>query len=94
MFQVEHKPLPHQGVIPGARGHKKVLVPQGTKVWVITYGRLMFWAAYQTEAQAKTCRDNLQASVDGKARRNIPLQTMLAWNFKGQFPTRVVRIKP
>lgn len=87
-FQLKHLLLPHQGVMPGAAGHKRVLVPPGTKVWCITHGTLIYWASYLDEAQARCALENLTASA---ARRNHPLQTLLEWNFSGRFPKRVVR---
>lgn len=92
-FRVEVHSLPHEGVSPGARGLKKVVYPKGTKVHCIIYGRAFYWAAYLNEAQAKECMANLQASVDGTARRNIPLATMVAWNFHPTAPKRIIREK-
>lgn len=90
-FTVRERPLPHDGIIPGARGHKKEIVPKGTSVWVIMYERVYFWACYQTEASAQRCAKALDESVTGKAHRTIDLSSMLAWNFKREFPTRVHR---
>ncbi len=91
MLQLKHYMLPHQGVIPGARGHKKQTVPAGTKVWCIVYGTLVFWCAYLDEQQAAKVLLALQASIDGKAKRNINLETMLAWNFRRSIRKRIGR---
>jgi hypothetical protein len=91
MFQLKHLMLPHQGVMPGARGHKKVVVPAGTKVYCIVHGTLMYWAVYLDEAQARHALEGLEATASGRARRNIQLDTLLQWNFTSQFPKRVVR---
>jgi hypothetical protein len=91
-FHLKPYALPHDGVIPGARGHKKQVIPAGTKVYCIVYGTKIYWAAYLDEQQALRCMNNLQASVNGQARRNIELNTMVAWNFKDAIPRRVVRL--
>ena len=90
-FQLKHYMLPHDGVIPGARGHKKQIIPRGTKVYCIVYGTKIYWCAYTDERHAMQVLDNLQASVDGKARRNIELQTMVEWNFSTKIPKRIAR---
>lgn len=90
-FQLKHYILPHDGIIPGARGHKKIVVPQGYKVYCIVHGTKIFHAAYLNEGQALEVMKNLQLSVDGKARRNIDLRTMVAWNFKSSIPIKIVR---
>jgi len=92
-FQLKHYLLPHDGLIPGARGHKKRVIPAGTKVYCIVYGTQIFWAAYLDESQALATMAGLQASVNGTARRNIDLNTMLAWNFKHSIPRRIARPK-
>ena len=94
MFQLKHYALPHDGIIPGARHHKKQVIPAGTKVWCIAYGTLMYWAVYQDEAHALKVMKVLQATVDGNARRTMPMKTMLEWNFSSKFPRRVVRRLP
>ena len=91
MLQLKRYLLPHDGIIPGARGHKKQIIPKGTKVWCIVYGTLVYWCCYTDEAHATVVMNNLQASIDGKARRNIDLRNMLAWNFKDSIPKRVAR---
>jgi len=92
-FTIKRYTLSHHGVIPGARGHKKEIVPVGTEVFCITYGRQVFWCAYQNLEMAEACMDGLEASLDGRAKRQIPLDTMIAWNFKPTIPSRVARIK-
>jgi hypothetical protein len=86
LFQLKHYALPHDGIIPGARGHKKQIIPAGTKVWCIVYGTLMYRAVYQDEQHALKVMQELQNTAEGKARR-----TMLEWNFSSRFPKRVVR---
>lgn len=93
MFQIKRYTLPHDGIIPGARGHKKVIVPAGTKVHCIVYGTMIYWAAYLNEEQALTCLRGLEETISGKARRTIKLDTLVAWNFKDRVPTRIVRPK-
>lgn len=92
-FHVKHLMLPHKGNSPGARGHKKIEYPAGTKVYAIVYGTLMFHSVYLSEQQAMTVANNLEKVTLPDARRHIPLNTLLAWNFKSKFPTRVVRKK-
>jgi hypothetical protein len=92
MFSVTQTKLPHDGVIPGARGHKKQIISTGTAVWVIKHGRLFYWAVYLTEYQAQKCAHGLAAYVNGLTRRKIELHTLLAFNFKYDFPKRVVRL--
>lgn len=92
MFQIKHYRLPHEGIIPGARGHKKQVVPAGTTVYCIVYGTKMYWASHLTEAQAQKCLSGLIKSLDPNYYRHIPLDTLLAWNFQFQFPRRVVRL--
>jgi hypothetical protein len=93
MLRLKQCVLPHPGVIPGARGHKKQIIPAGTQVWCIVYHNKYYWAVYQTEEQAQMCLSNLLAIVEGRARRFTPLDTLVAWNFSTTFPKRVVRIK-
>lgn len=93
MFQVKHYMLPHEGVIPGARGHRKVTIPIGTKVYCIVHGTLIYWCAYLSEADAMQCKVGLEACVLGKAKQTIPLATLVAWNFKDAIPRRVCRPK-
>jgi hypothetical protein len=92
-MQVKHVVLPHDGIIPGARGHKKITIPRGTKVYCIVYGTLIFWAAYLDEPSALKVAENLEATIRPEARRHIPLQTLLAWNFKSTIPKRISRPK-
>lgn len=90
-FQLKHYILPHDGIIPGARGHKKILVPTGTKVYCIVYGTKIYWCAYLHEAQAIKCMAGLEATIQSSARRHIELGTLIAWNFKYTIPRRVAR---
>ena len=93
-FRIKHCTLPRTGTIPGARGHKKQIVPAGTQVFCITYNYTRYyWAAYLTEHQALTCMAGLEATVSGTARRSIDIDTLVAWNFKSAIPTRIVREK-
>lgn len=92
MFQIKQYMLPHEGVIPGGPGHKKQVIPAGTKVYCIVYGTKMFWAVYLREEQAQKCLKGLLESLDPKARRHIPLNSLIAWNFKSAFPKRVSRL--
>lgn len=93
MFDVKSRRLPHAGVIPGARGHKKIVIPKGTTVWCVEYGGMFFWAAYLDEQSAITVAESLQATIQPSARRHIPLGTLLAWNFKLTIPVRISRPK-
>lgn len=95
MFQVKAQILPHPGIIPGARGHKKITIPAGTKVYCIMHGARIFWAAYMSEAEAQEVANSLQATVTpGATKRYIELYTLLAWNFKIEvIPTRISRPK-
>lgn len=92
-MEVRQRPLPRDGVIPGARGHKKIIVPKGTAVWVIEHRFLLFRCVYLNKEQADTCLKGLQDTVEGRTRRPMTLQTLLDWNFKQEFPTRVARPK-
>lgn len=93
MMEIRLKRLPHDGIIPGARGHKKIVIPKGTAVYVIMCGSVMFWCAYLNEASAQKCLDGLRKSLDSSYRRHIPLSTMLAFNFQHGVPARVHREK-
>lgn len=92
-FQLKHYMLPYDGVIPGVAGHKKITVPAGTKVWCIVYGTKIFWCAYLTESSALKVLQSLQDTIDGKLRRKIDLDTLLAWNFRDIIPRRIHREK-
>lgn len=91
MFQIKHYRLPHEGIIPGARGHKKIVIPRGEKVWCIVYGTKIFWCAYLNDGTAKGVAESLRKTVTGEAKRQIPLPTLLAWNFRDAIPTRIHR---
>lgn len=94
LFQLRRVKLPHDGVIPGAAGHKKIVVPKGTEVFCITpcvdHVR-MFWCAYLKEESAQTVLEGLTKTVNGPSRRRIDYPTLLAWNFKYQIPVRIHR---
>ena len=92
-FQIKHYMLPKDGNIPGARGHKKQVIPRGTKIYCIVYGTKIYWAAYLNEAQAIECVKGLTKTVDGEYKRSIDLKTLVEWNFKDTIPTRIVRPK-
>lgn len=84
MFQIKHYRLPHEGVIPGARGHKKIVIPRGEKVFCIVYGTKIYWAAYLNEAQAIQSLENLK-------KNKLDIKTLVEWNFKDAIPVRVAR---
>lgn len=90
MLQLKHYLLPHDGVIPGARGWKKQVIPAGTKVWCIVYGTRIYHYCYLNETQAETVRGNLEGWM---AKTNISRETVLAFNFSPSIPRRVVREK-
>jgi hypothetical protein len=90
IFDIKPFVLPHNGIIPGARGHKKQVIPAGTPVWCITYDEYMYWACYLNEEQALTVRSNLEDWIE---REDKSVSTVLVWNFKKSFPTRVARRK-
>lgn len=90
-FQIKHYMLPHSGIMPGARGLKKVVVPAGTKVYCIVYGTKIYWCCYLHEADAMRTMQVLEDTVNGRASRTIDLHILIAWNFKSSFPTRVYR---
>lgn len=92
-MQVLKLRLPHQGTIPGARGHKKISVPTGTEVYCIVHSGRFYWCAYLDEAAAQECMTNLLAQTHEQARRHIPLATLLAWNFHFTIPQRIARRK-
>ena len=93
IFQIKQYLLPHDGVIPGAAGHKKIVVPRGTKVYCIVYGTKVFWCAFLKETSALHVAKGLEDCVEGRAKRTIELNTLLAWNFKDAIPKRVHREK-
>ncbi len=93
MLQIKHYRLPHTGIIPGARGHKKIEVAAGTKVYCIVYGTKIFWCAYLTEKSAVKCMSGLIETTNPTARRHIDLETLIAWNFKDAIPKRIHREK-
>lgn len=90
-FQVKRYTLPHDGIIPGARGHKKIVIPRGTKVHCIAYGTKLFWAAYLDEPTALRVAASLDDTASGRSKRSIALDTLVAWNFKDAIPTRISR---
>jgi hypothetical protein len=90
-FQIKQYMLPHDGSMPGARGHKKVVVPRGTKVYCIVYGTLIYWCTYLHMQDAIVAMHGLEGTVNGKYKRTIDLQSLLAWNFKSSIPKRVFR---
>ena len=92
-FVIKECCLPHPGVIPGARWHKKIVIPEGETVYCIVYGMRFFWAVYLDKEQAEKAMQGLEDTVSGKARRKIDLPNLVAWNFKSEFPKRVVRPK-
>ena len=91
VFHLKHYMLPHNGVMPGARGLKKVIVPAGTKVWCIVYGTKVYWCAYLHLSDAEKCLQGLKETVWGQGKRTIDLDTLLAWNFKDAMPKRIYR---
>ena len=93
IFQIKSYRLPHEGIIPGARGHKKVVIPEGTKVFCIVYGTKIFWAAYLDEPTAVKVAKSLEDTVEGRNKRTISLETLVAWNFKDAIPKRISRPK-
>jgi hypothetical protein len=93
MFKIEKRRLPHEGIIPGARGHKKIVIPEGTEVYCIVHGSLFFWAAYLNEDTARTVARNLEETTKSAGRRYIPFKSLLAWNFKSSIPVRIHREK-
>jgi hypothetical protein len=90
-FQLKHYMLPHEGIILGARGHKKITIAAGTKVFCIVYGTKIYWAAYLNEQQGLQVMANLEDCVHGRARRSIKLNTLLEWNFANTIPRRICR---
>jgi hypothetical protein len=91
MFQLKHYMLPHNGVMPGARGLKKVVIPAGTKVWCIVYGTKIYWCAYLHLADASRALQGLKDTASGEARHTIALDALIAWNFKDAIPKRIYR---
>ncbi len=92
-FHVKHYSLPHDGVIPGAAGHKKVVVSRGTKVYCVVYGTKIFYCAYLYEKEALTVAKSFEETIDPNHKRHIPLKTLIAWNFKDAIPKKVHRPK-
>lgn len=90
-FTVKALTLPHNGIIPGARGHKKIVVPEGTRVYCIVHDHRFFWAAYLDEPTALQVAASLDDTADGRSKRPISLATLLDWNFRYSFPTRICR---
>lgn len=84
---VRQRTLPRDGLIRGARGHKQIVVPKGTTVWVIEHNYLLFHTVYLNKEQADTC---LKGLTTGK---RLDLHTLIQWNFTSAFPTRVAREK-
>lgn len=92
-FEVKEYRLPHEGVIPGARGHKKITIPRGTKVYCIVYENTFFWAAYLSDEEAQKVCASLEETIKLGSKRHIELKTLLAWNFKRGIPVRISRPK-
>lgn len=91
MFTLIRKSLPHDGIMPGARGLKKVVVPKGTSVFCIMYKDKNYWCAYLKSESAIKCMEGLLATTEGTARRQIDIDTLVAWNFKYEVPKRIFR---
>jgi hypothetical protein len=85
MLRVVEERLPHVGIIPGARGHKKVVIPKGTSVFCVRYYTKYFWAAYLDRKSAQhTCETFKKCKS---------MEVLLEWNFMQEFPTRIIRSK-
>lgn len=85
-FQIKHYLLPHDGVMPGARGHKKVTIPRGTRVYCIVYGTKIYWCTFLHMQDAMVCLQGLEKTLEF-----TPIDTLVAWNFKFSIPKRVFR---
>jgi hypothetical protein len=84
-FQIKTLTLPHEGIIPGAPGHKKIVVPSGTTIYCIKYRTKFYWCGYLDEQQAAKCLRGLESN-------DIPLDVLVAWNFKAAIPKRIARV--
>lgn len=95
IFQVEEIKLPHDGVIPGAAGHKKITVPKGTRVYLIREPRSgkYFWCGYLYIKEALETAKSFVETIKPEHKRHIPLNTLIEWNFKGMIPKRIHRPK-
>ena len=84
-FQIRPHTLPYDGAIPGAPGHKKIVVPSGTTIYCIKYHTKFYWCGYLDEEQAAKALIGLESN-------NIPLDVLVAWNFKAAIPKRIARV--
>ena len=89
MFQIKHYLLPHDGLMPGARGYKKVTIPKGTRVYCIVYGTLVYWCTFLHMQDAMVCLKGLEHTV--YTRKTIDINSLLSWNFRHSIPKRVFR---
>lgn len=95
IFQIEEIKLPHDGVIPGAAGHKKVIVPKGTRVYVIREPKSgkYFWCGYLYQHEALKCAQGFVETLDPNHKRHLTLDQIVIWNFKYVLPKRIHRPK-
>lgn len=90
-FTLEELKLPHNGIIPGAAGHKKVIVSKGTKVYAVKYERRYFTCVYLYKSEAEGVIRSFEETIKPDTRRHIPLTRLIEWNFRYSIPTRVNR---
>lgn len=92
-FTIRELKIPHDGIIPGAAGHKKVIVSRGTRIYVVCHGQKYFGCGYLYFAEALEVTKNFVATLDPSHKRHMPLETLIQWNFKCVIPTRIHRTK-
>lgn len=90
-MQVIKSKLRRDGIIRGGGPHKAQKIPTGTEVFYIEHFGRYFWSGYLSFMQAEQVMKNLMACETAK--RSIPFQTMLDWNFKARKPLRIARIR-
>ena len=92
-LQVFQTKLPYEGFTPGARGYKKIVYSPGTPVFVIAHRAFYYNIVFLNREQAEVCLKGLVACTQETARRRIPFDTLIAWNFQRAFPRKVLRVK-
>lgn len=94
-LQVKIVKLPHPGIIPGARGHKRITISKGTTIYCIRDRDTghWFWCGYLSMASAIQSARNFVSATRPQARHQIPWDTLVAFNFKPFIPYRVAREK-
>lgn len=92
-FVIQEVKLPHEGIVPGARGHKKIVYPKGTTIYVLKYQDKYFYCGYIYFKEILLVAKAFVQQIDPAYKRHIPLKTLIEWNFRRAIPSRIHRTK-